>query len=201
MRKNKKSSKKISQELESLFEENLIDYSQVEIWFQDESRVGQQGSLSRIWAKKGTRPRAVRQQQYLSTYLFGAVCPEKAKTSALILPKANTAMMEKHLQEIEKEVGRQNQAVLIVDRASWHTTQKLQCPKNIKILPLPPTSPELNPMEQVWQILKRRKLSNRVFQDEDEINLATANAWNHFAQNKELVKSLCSREWAKYRKT
>ncbi len=106
--------------------------------------------------------------------------------------------MDLHLQEISKEIGTENQAVLVVDRASWHTTKKLQCPNNIKVMPLPPTSPELNPMEQVWQLLKRRELSNRVFQNEDEIKLATEKAWNHFVQDKKLVKSLCSRGWAKY---
>ena len=51
-----------------------IDKSNVDIWSQDESRVGQQGSLTRIWAKRGTRPRKVRQQQFISTYIYGAAC-------------------------------------------------------------------------------------------------------------------------------
>lgn len=72
---------------------NNVNDSQVEIWFQDETRVGQQGSLSRIWAKTGTRPRVVRQQQFLSSYIYGAVCPQRKVGAALVMPYANSYCM------------------------------------------------------------------------------------------------------------
>jgi hypothetical protein len=77
-----------------------ITIGQVEVWFQDETRVGQQGSLTRIWAIKGTRPRVVRQQQFLSTYIYGAVCPQRQVGAALIMPYANSDCMNLHLIEI-----------------------------------------------------------------------------------------------------
>ena len=65
----------------------------LEIWFQDEARVGQQGTLTRIWAERGTRPRAPRDTRYIWSYIFGAVCPERAEATALIMPHADTQAM------------------------------------------------------------------------------------------------------------
>jgi len=62
----------------------------IEIWFRDEARVGQKGTLTRIWARKGTRPRAVRDTRYEWAYLFGAVCPKRAAGAATVMPYANT---------------------------------------------------------------------------------------------------------------
>ncbi len=61
----------------------------LEIWFQDEARVGQQGTLTRIWAERGTRPRAPRDTRYIWSYIFGTVCPERAEAAALIMPHAD----------------------------------------------------------------------------------------------------------------
>lgn len=70
-----------------------VDLSKVDIWSQDETRAGQQGSLSRIWALRGTRPRKVKQQQFISTYIYGAACHDTGQSFALILPYANTEAM------------------------------------------------------------------------------------------------------------
>lgn len=83
-------------------------------------RVGQQGSITRMWAEKGTRPLAVRQQQFLNAYVYGAVCPAKDNGVALILPRADTACMNRHLEEISLYVDKGKHAVIIVDGATWH---------------------------------------------------------------------------------
>ena len=118
--------------------------------------MGQQNSITRRWAKKGKRPRAKRQRQFLSTYIFGAVCPQLNKASGIIMPKCNSYAFETHLKYISEQVELGKHAVLIVDQAAWHTSKKLNIPSNITILALPPYSPELNPMEQVWQFLKQK---------------------------------------------
>lgn len=176
--------------------EDRVRTRKIEVWWQDESRVGQQGSLSRIWAAKGTRPRVIRQNQYLSTYIFGACCPEKDKGCALILPECQTGMMQLHLEEISKNVEEGCHAILLMDRASWHTTEALNIPANMSLFPLPPYSPELNPMEQVWQKLKGSYLSNRTFKNYDEIVEACSSAWNSFCDIDGNIKQLCSRSWA-----
>ena len=121
----------------------------VEIWFQDEARVGQQGTLTRLWARCGTRPRVVRDTRYEWAYLFGAVCPARAVGAALVMPYANTEAMNLHLQEIAAAVAPGAHAVLVVDGAGWHGATALALPANLSIVTLPPYSPELNPVENV----------------------------------------------------
>jgi hypothetical protein len=81
----------------------------VEIWFQDEARVGQQGTLTRVWARRGTRPRAPRDRRHAWAYLFGAVCPERAVAAGLVLPYADAAAAGLHLAEISHHVAPQGQ--------------------------------------------------------------------------------------------
>lgn len=152
--------------------------------------------MSRIWAEKGTRPRIVQQQQFTSAYIFGAVCPENRKTAGLIMPKANTEGMQHHLDIISSVVTADKHALLIVDRAAWHLTAKLKLPTNITIMPLPAHSPELNPVEQIWQQLRRTDFSNRSFKNYDEIVSICCKAWNKFAKCFKNIYSLCSRQWA-----
>ncbi|MCK5081312.1 MAG: IS630 family transposase [Candidatus Omnitrophica bacterium] len=173
-----------------------IESDKIEVWWQDESRIGQQGSLSRVWATKGTRPRVVRQRQFLSTYIFGAVCPDRDVGCALILPQCNSGMMQIHLDQISEHVKKGHHAILLMDRAGWHTTEALNVPKNITLMPLPPYSPELNPMEQVWQQLRKIKLSNTNFKDYDDIVDSCCEAWNCFCDEDGNIQNLCTRDWA-----
>ena len=145
------------------------DAGRIEIWFQDEMRVGQRGTVTRLWTEKGKRPCVVRQQQFISGYIFGAVCPEKDKGCGLIMPAANTEAMQHHLSEISVNIESGCHALIIADQAAWHTTHKLELPENISILPLPAYSPELNPVERIWEQLRQDRLSNRCFKDYEDI--------------------------------
>ena len=107
-------------------------------------RVGQKNKLTYRWARKGSRPRAIHDQRTQSTYLFGAVCPERGAGAALVLPACNTEAMQLHLDEIATKVTPGAHAVLILDQAGWHGAKDLKAPKNISLLPLPPRAPELN---------------------------------------------------------
>lgn len=169
----------------------------IELWFQDEARVGQQGTLTRIWAKRGTRPRAPRDTRYEWAYIFGAVCPERAETAALVMPHANTSAMNAHLAEISKAVTPGAHAVLVLDGAGWHGAKALKVPGNISLLTLPPYAPELNPVENVWAYLRANKLAISVFDTYEQIVENCCDAWNFFANNKEAVRSIASREYAK----
>lgn len=173
-----------------------LSLDQVEVWFQDEARVGQRGTVTRIWAQKGTRPRAVRQQQFEAAYVFGAVCPGKDKASALVMPEANTEAMQQHLNGIAVAVEAGKHAVLVTDRAAWHMTKKLVCPGNLSIVPLPAYSPELNPVEQIWQRLRNSHWANRCFNHYDDIVDACCQAWTQFVNQSDAVRNLCTRQWA-----
>lgn len=122
----------------------------LEVWFQDEARVGQQGTLTRIWARRGSQPRTPRDTRYKWSYIFGAACPARGTAAGLILPYVNAEAMGLHLEEIAKAVAPGAHALLIVDGAGWHCAKTLDVPDNITLLKLPPYAPELNPMENVW---------------------------------------------------
>jgi len=97
-------------------------------------------------------------QRYANAYLFGAICPRRGKGAALVLPSANTRTMQMHLDEISRNVAARAHAVVLMDRAGWHKTDKLKLPKNLTIILLPSRSPELNPVENVWQYLRQNWL-------------------------------------------
>ena len=173
---------------------SYVSSEDIEIWFQDETRSGQQGSISRTWFDRGKRPRMVRQQQFLSAYIFGAVCPEKDKAVGFISPVCNKEAMQIHLDLIAKDVD--GHAIIILDRAGWHLAKSLIMPKNITFLLLPAYSPELNPKENFWQRIKTDSLSNRVFDSVEQIIDACQQAWLDFTNVKDNVRNLCYRKWA-----
>ena len=123
----------------------------VEVWFQDEMRVGQKNKLTYRWARKGSRPRAAHDQRTQSTYLFGAVCPERGAGAALVLPACNTESMQLHSDEIATKIAPGAHAILLLDQAGWHGAKALKVPNNISLLRLPPRAPELNGQENIWQ--------------------------------------------------
>jgi hypothetical protein len=135
--------------LDAVAQEKGIDPSKIEIWFQDEARIGQKNKITRRWARRGTRPSAPHDQRTVSTYIFGAVCPQDGKGAALVLPVCNTEAMNLHLAEIAQAIKPGSHALLLVDQAGWHMSTGLVVPANITIIALPPKSPELNPMENV----------------------------------------------------
>lgn len=170
----------------------------IELWWQDEARIGQQGSLTYLWGERGSRPRAPRDQRYSWAYLFGAVCPARGVGAALVLPRANTYAMNLHLQEISRQVAPEAHAVLTLDGAGWHRTGgALRVPANISLLPLPPYSPELNPVENIWQFLRQNFLSNRVFANYRAIVDACCQAWNALVAMPEKIRSIASRDYAR----
>jgi len=150
----------------------------IEVWFQDEARIGQKNKITRRWARRGTRPRQPADERYESAYVFGAICPARGTGAALALPFADTEAMQLHLDEISCRVAKGAHAVLLLDRAGWHTTAKLEIPNNITPIFLPSRAPELNPVENVWQYLRANWLSNRVFHSYDAI-LDSSRTWPH----------------------
>ena len=181
---------------EALKDKALPIETPVEIWFQDEMRVGQKNGLVYQWAKKGTRPRQPKDQRYANAYLFGAVCPARDTGAALVLPYADTWAMQQHLSEISRHVSAGAHAVLILDKAGWHTTKKLRLPANITPLHLPAASPELNPTENIWQYLRQTHLSNRVFDNYKAVVEACSWAWNNLIAEVGRIMSIAARSWA-----
>jgi transposase len=105
-------------------------------------------------------------------------------------------MMQLHVDEIARHVAKGAHAVLLLDRAGWHTTPALVWPPNITPIPLPSRSPELNPVENIWQFLRANFLSNRVFETYDDIIEACCEAWNSLVALPETITSIGMRDWA-----
>jgi len=174
----------------------LPDGTAIEIWWQDEARIGQKNKITRRWAKRGTRPSAPHDQRTRSTYIFGAICPARGTGAALVLPKCNTDAMTLHLREISQAVAPGAHAIVTVDQAGWHLSNHLAIPDNITLLPLPPKSPELNPVENVWQFMRDNWLSNRVFKSYNDILDHCCFAWNKLIDQPWRIMSIGLREWA-----
>ena len=166
----------------------------MDVWFQEEARLSQQNTTTRLWAEKGTRPRAVKQQQFTYAYLFGAVCITNGNTEAIIAPLSNMDVMKSHLALISVATEPGRHAVIIMDGASWHQEYLTQYFPNLSIIHIPPYSPELNPIEQVWSWLRQNEMSNRSFAGYEDIVDECSMAWNNFIANTERLLSLCRRD-------
>ena len=159
--------------------------------------MGQKGGHAYVWAPVGSRPLMVRDNRHDTAYLFGAICPARGVGAGMITPAANTECMNLHLAEIRTQISAGAKAVLICDGAGWHQTGgSLEVPDNIVLLHLPPYSPELNPMENVWAYLRANKLCARVWDNYDAIQQACKNAWNFLIDDPDRIRSIGTREWA-----
>src|SRR4051794_34052360 len=168
----------------------------VELWFMDEARVGQKGRLTHVWYQKGGRPRGVRQQGFSPAYLFGAVCPERGEGVALVLPEVSTAATDVFLAELSRAVPAGTHAALVLDGAGWHVSEELSVPANLTLIHPPPYSPELNPVERVWEYLRDRWLSHRVLAGgyQAVVDAACA-AWNALLAEPGRLRSLTNFPW------
>jgi transposase len=168
----------------------------VEFWWQDEARVGQQGTLTRIWARRGSRPRALRDHRFTSAYLFGAACPARGIGAAIVMPEVNIGAMNTHLAEISRNVSAGAIAVLILDGAGWHSSPRLKIPENIVLLRLPPYAPELNSLENLWEYLRGNQLSHVVYKNYEAVVDGCCNAWNALMRLPDILISITERVYA-----
>jgi len=102
--------------------------------------------------------------------------------------------MNLHLAEIARNIAPGAHAVVLLDQAGWHMTDKLNVPPNVTIMPLPAKCPELNPQENVWQFLRDNRLSNRVFKSYDDIVDHCCDAWNSLVEQPWRIMSIGLRE-------
>ena len=161
----------------------------------DEARVGQKGRLCHRWWRKGHRPPGRCDRRFAWAYIFAAIEPATGADVALVLPEATTATMSLFLAEFAASLPVDVHAVLVLDGAGWHGARALAVPPNVTLVPLPPYSPELNPVERVWLYLRERFLSLRVFRDYRAIVDACCEAWNRLVAETGRLRSLCDQPW------
>jgi transposase len=169
----------------------------VRLFFMDEARFGQQGTITDVWARRGSRPRAVRQTRYEWVYLYAAVEPSSGASAALIAPNVDTGTMNQFLRILDQERKPDEHIVLIMDQAGWHKSKQLQMPEGITGLLLPAYSPELNPTENLWHYLRSHYLSNRTYANYDELFDAGTAAYRSLTV--EVIQSVCACPYLKER--
>jgi len=197
--------KDADEEVQAIFKEVVLDQLQaiaeshpgrtMEIFFQDEARFGQQGTITRVWAPRGSRPRAVRQTQYTYLFVLVAVCAATGMASALIMPELNTAVVNLFLEQFAGERPSGVHAVLIWDGAGSHTAGALVVPANVSLIRLPPYSPELNPIENLWHYLRSHDWSNRVYGGYEELMQEAIRSLCRVCLDAERMKTVCAADY------
>jgi transposase len=135
---------------------------------QDEACFGRISTIIRSWAPKHIRPLTPRQIVREYIYVYAVVDPKNGKMTSLILPSANTAMMNLFLQHVSRTFSKYF-LVIQVDQAGWHSSQDLIIPENIRLIAQPVYSPELNPIEHIWEEIREKAFSNRIFASLDAV--------------------------------
>jgi len=165
---------------------------EVRTYFQDEARFGQKGTITRVWARRGSRPRAVRQTGFTSLYVLAAVCAATGSVSASIMPVLNTEVVNLFLEQFARELPAGVHAVLIWDGAGFHTGSDVVVPSNVSLIQLPPYSPELNPVENLWHYLRAHHWSNRPYRDYDELQEEAVRSMCAVCEDTETIKTVCN---------
>lgn len=166
---------------------------ELRVFVSDEARVGQQGTLTRVWAKRGSRPPMVRQNEYQWLYVWSAADCQNGDSFSMITPTVDTGLMQQFLDGLSSHLKSNEHGILLLDNAGWHHAKVLLWPANLTPMFLPPYSPELNPAENLWQWLRSHHLSNRVFADYTEIFTAANAALDELPA--ERIKTLTHCPW------
>src|SRR5262249_32776523 len=163
----------------------------VETWFEDEARFGQQGTLTRVWAERGTRPTAPKQVGYANLHVLTAVCPATGQAEGLICQRLNAGVVQLFLDQLSATIPVGVHVALVWDGACWHTAGSLRVRANLTLIPLPPYSPELNPVERLWLYLRGHHWSNRVYKGIGALEAAAECAWRVVCLDPDKSKTVC----------
>ena len=156
---------------------------------QDEGCFGRISRPMRCWAPPGIRPHIPCQFVREDVYVYSAVAPAQGKMTSLILPTADTTMMVLFLEHVSRTFSKYF-IVMQVDRAGWHHSDELVIPATIRLIEQPAYSPEVNPVEQVWDDLREKYFGNRAFPSLDALIEVLCKGLNELADDPERLRSL-----------
>lgn len=168
----------------------------VEVWAEDEARLGLKPILRRVWAPRGQRPLADSSHQYEWLYTYGFVEPATGRCEWLILPTVRTDVMSMALRHFAQRVGAgaRKHVVLVLDQAGWHTSAKLELPAGLHLVPLPAHTPELQPAERLWPLV-REALANDGFTTLDALELRLIDRCQILSAQPDVVKAHTHFHW------
>lgn len=159
------------------------------MWFFDESRFGTHSKIGHGWFKTGIRTPIKVKLGYKNFYLYSAASPKTGKEFTLLLPNVNILCMNIFLEEFVK-ANKDQKIVMVMDGAGWHQSKKLIIPTNIRIIILPPYSPELNPTEKLWQYIKDHTIKNRIYKTLRELEKVVCEFVKLLTP--EIIRSVCN---------
>ena len=193
-RRSGRLSKKLPVRLEEL--KQAHPGAEVQLWAEDEARLGLKPVIRRVWAPVGKRPVARFKRGYKWSYLYGFVRPESGEVYWLILPTVNVELFSMALNEFAKAVGasEEKRVILVVDQAGWHTGRKVEIPEGIHLEFLPSGSPELQPAERLWP-LTNEAVANGVFEEIEEIEEALMERCVELHDQSESIRALTNYHW------
>ena len=167
------------------------------MWAEDEARLGLKPIARRVWSLKGHRPRSNGQSKFESLYVFGFTHPATGRTRTLVLPKANAGTMGTALADFAGWADPDGRKVLVViaDNAGWHVAGKLAVPPNVVLHHLPACTPELQPAEPLWPLV-REALANKTFPTLAALTAPLEKRCGWLAENPATVKGAVGFHWA-----
>lgn len=165
------------------------DQREVLIMAQDEGCFGRINGTRRAWAPKPIRPLVPRQIVREYTYVYAAVAPETGKMTSLILPSADTEMMNLFLQHVSSTFS-EYFLVIQADQAGWHHSKDLRIPENIRLISQPAYSPELNPVEHIWKEIREKAFPNRAFSSLNAVIDRLCEKLKELEDNSQLLHSM-----------
>ena len=160
--------------------------------FQDEAGFGRINKPKYCWCFPGSRPTVPCHHIREYRYAYGAVEPLNGDSFFLIMPNCNTICMNVFLRGLSDEFP-DDRIVLVCDGATWHRAKALEIPRNIRLLFLPPATPEMNPIEQIWKEIRKRGFRNEIFQTLEKVIDRLCETIRSLSPD--TIKSITGREW------
>lgn len=164
------------------------------LMFQDEARFGRISDTRYCWAKRPLRPQVQAMMTHQYTYAYAAVSPQDGRLDSLVLPQVNSQCMQLFLTEIGQRYPRDN-IVMVVDGAGWHRSAGFKLPDNLRLLFLPPYSPELNPQEHIWDELREKFFHNQIFDSLDALEDQLVAGLCRLEADPDRVRSIVAWDW------
>jgi transposase len=164
------------------------------VFFQDEGRFGRISDPRSCWAPPTVRPLVTAQHVREYLYAFAAISPHDGHMSTLIADHVNAHTMSVHLQHVANEYP-DEEILMILDGASWHRAKDLRIPHNMTLKLLPPYSPELNPVEHLWDDIREKYFANQFFNSLDAVAEQLTDALREMHSDRQRVKSMSSFPW------
>lgn len=162
--------------------------------FQDEARFGRMARIRRCWAPAPLRPMVCNGYERQFTYVYGAVSPLEGQLDWSLSEKMNTGQMNGFLLQVS-EAHPDEFVVMVLDGASSHKSKELVVPENIRLLPLPAYSPELNPQEHIWDELREKAFPNSVLDHMDLVVQRLKGGMNTLTSDADRIRSIAAWPW------